>query len=220
MAKKTMVLAASVAALIVFAAMPALASAAPTIDPSTGKFPFAFTGTSKTTVLRAKNLPNVTCKKDANTGSFTNGSTGTVEITFSECTESIFGSSCTTAGQPTGTITTASSEFHLVYLNKAHTTVGILITGPAGGFATFDCATFFHINVAGSVLGHVSSPGCGGTSANFTVGFTAVGTSQTFKQVEEGGTVFNLNANGNEASIEGSEAGTFSGGATGTLTCI
>lgn len=107
------------------------------------------------------------------TGSFQNTTTGTVKLTFHGSTNSLLGS-CTTSGQPSGTIATTTLPFHLVMLGSQP---GILITPAAGSnhFASFNCG-FVGINVRGDgILGTITSPGCGQASNKATINFSSNG---------------------------------------------
>jgi hypothetical protein len=225
MSKKVMLLAIAAVAALAFAAMPALASAnTPEVDPSSGTFPLAFTGTSGVGTLNSS-VATVTCKKDKNTGTFTNRTSGTLEVTCEECTGPL-GVACTTSGQASGVITTNTSVFDLVYLKAGGTTPGVVDTPPTGGtFAEFSCSALAKLKVTGNgLLGHVDSPACGATSSAFAVDFEATGTAQKYTQVEEAGTVFSLLTSllpgtpvtSSEVSV-GNE--TYSGGRTAQLTC-
>lgn len=104
------------------------------------------------------------------TGKFENTTTGKVTLTLHHVTAA-GAFNCTTAGQPTGTLTTTTLPFHLVMLetNKP----GILITpgGPSFHFFTSNCGIFVgNIVVRGNgLLGTITSPECqkAGTNAVF-----------------------------------------------------
>jgi hypothetical protein len=216
-----MLLAISAMAALAFAALPALASATPTVDPTVA-FPAAFTGTSGVSTLSSGGT-SVTCQKSKSAGSFTSGTTGKIELTFEECTS--FGLGCTNVAGKSNVITTTEFVFHLVYLDEAHKTVGIQVTPAANEhFATFTCAGFINIAVTGNgVLGHLSSPACGAKSKTAVIDFTATGGSQTFKKIEETGTEIDLKSSiggGSTATQVTKQTTTLAGGAEATLTCI
>jgi hypothetical protein len=94
------------------------------------------------TVTLTGGFGSVTCTASSGTISFNTTTAGTFEQTFTGCS---IGSVCSTAGQPSGTITTQSLPFDL--LTVQHTPAngtpgpGILVTPNAatGQFATFNC---------------------------------------------------------------------------------
>jgi hypothetical protein len=99
-----------------------------------------FTSASGLTELETVSGTKVICKKDTNKGELTGDQTDTVTITFTECT--FEGKPCTTGKEPAGTIVTNLLASKLVYLNEAHTIVGLALTpqaGPGKLFAEFVC---------------------------------------------------------------------------------
>jgi hypothetical protein len=222
MTKKMMLLAIAAVAAIAFAAVPALASAAtPEMDPSAG-FPQAFTGTSGVSTLSTGGGTSVTCKKDKNIGSQTSATTGTIEITFEEC-ESL-GVKCKSSGQVAGTITTTELVYHLVYLNTATKTPGVLITPKEGHFASFTCSFLVSVVVGGNgILGHLSAPACGASSTGFTTVFSTSAPGIQNPVVEGEGKNFHLEATVNgtlePAGQQGTGTETWTGGKTAKLTC-
>jgi hypothetical protein len=230
--KHKMILLALAAVSAVMFAVPAVAAAGEwEIDPASGKFPQSFTAANigNTTLtqdpLNAEDKPaTVTCTGSSGSGKYTTKTTGEIELTFTGCKESQFGSSCTSAGQATGTITTTNMTFHNIMIDSTAQrpatektkagTAGILITSNAGHFATFNCALFFKIEVTGSgVIGDISAPECGGTSKTSTLKFesTAEGT-QKYMQITTEGTKFDL------TSTQGGTARTASQDGEGTVT--
>jgi hypothetical protein len=184
MKNKMMLLALGLLALV-FAAMPAAASAGtPEVDSkllNEGKA-LSFTSSGGTSELKANSEPTVTCTSNHGTGQYTNKTTGTITLTFTGCT-SLFGLECHTAGQEKGVITTGTSVFHNVYLTDAKTTPGVLVTQPTSGpYTTFACAGFgATVTVRGNVIGDLSAPKCGATSSTGTLSFTATNAVQTYK---------------------------------------
>ncbi|MFL5898697.1 MAG: hypothetical protein ACJ76D_09595 [Solirubrobacterales bacterium] len=213
MKNKMMLLALGLLALV-FAAMPAVASAGtPEIDsPSLniGKS-LSFTSAGGHSELRASGEPTITCTSNVGSGKYTSKTTGEVSLTFSGCTGNLgfLHPECHTTGQSNGVIATATSVFHNVYLTDAKTTPGILVTPPTGGvFATIICAGFSNIEVKGNgVIGDLASPGCGKSSATGTLSFTATGSAQTYKQNTATGTIYNLTSTteGGGSPVEAAE---------------
>lgn len=205
---KKLMLAAALSVLA-FAAVPSMASAFTTTPALTlqngATFPQPFTSTSGAGSLLTE-ATEVHCTSDTNSGEFENAHTGTVKISFHGCTEEIFGSSCTTAGSPSGTITTQLLTFHTVYLKPAnagtpHERPGILFTPNANGkFAEFDClGGFITVVVKGNgVLGTVTAPTIGGAASHTaTINVSATSSGQQHTQTQEGETY------GLESSING-----------------
>ncbi|MGN6258085.1 MAG: hypothetical protein ACTHN3_10105 [Solirubrobacterales bacterium] len=227
MTKKMMLLAVTAVAALVFAAMPAVASAAPNIDFSKGT-PIPFTGTSGISVLRNSGFAGeVECTIDTNSGEWTSSVTGILQVKFRNCKNKATGIACTTSGQESGVIATDSGVFHLGYIAGFTKTVGILLTPNAttGIFTEFSCGSLFKVVVAGNgLIAHVTKPTCGETSGKSTISATATGSVQTYQQMEGNSTKFHLTSSLNggtaaEASEETTEETELSGGATGTLTC-
>ena len=105
--KKSMLAAALT--VLAFAALPAIASATPHMDLPANKHFVVSGGTALLTGATASHCESVT-----GTGEFDEtGETGHIELAFHECTEQVFGSSCTTPGEPEGTIKTTELPFHL-----------------------------------------------------------------------------------------------------------
>jgi hypothetical protein len=198
----------------------------PEVDPLSGKFPVAGTGTSGKSVLSTASGTRIECTSGKGSGQATSKTTGEGSYTLSGCTTIILGFpvSCTSAGQPSGTIATGLSVSHLVYLDAAHKKPGVLATPPTGGvFAKFTCA-MVTVEVKGNgVLGETTAPLCGQTSKTGTlVAQTSAAGTQKYRQVEETGTQYDMTVSMNGGAFE--TAGTdwtVNGTAAeeGTLTC-
>lgn len=222
--KHKMMMLALVAVSAAMFALPAVASAgSPKIDAA--KYPLSFTSAGGTSELRSATGDVVHCTSNHGKGSYATSTTGTIELTFTGC--QAFGGECHSAGQPSGTITTGTSEFHNVYLTSGITTPGVLVTPPTGGvFTTFECFFgFAHIVVTGNgIIGHLEAPKCGAKSKTGTLKFGATGSSQTYKQSTATGTIYNLKSSKNGASppAEAAEVaeGTVTFAEEVTLTCI
>jgi hypothetical protein len=198
----------------------------PEVDPLSGKFPVAGTATSGTSVMSTASGMRVECTAGKGSGQATSKTTGEGSYSLSGCTSVILGIpvSCTSAGQPSGTIVTGLSVTHLVYLDEAHKKPGVLATPPTGGvFAKFTCA-MVTVEVKGNgVLGEITAPLCGQTSKTGTlVARTSAPGTQQYRQVEETGTQYDMTVSFNGGAFE--TAGTdwtVNGTAAeeGTLTC-
>jgi hypothetical protein len=230
MSKKLTLLAAAIA-VVAFAAIPAIASAAPTLDfsptvPTEAK-PVKATGTGGKATLNTVGGSTVTCTSSDETVEWTTDTTGHLEVSFTGCSSSGF--SCKSSGSAAGTITTNKSLFHLVYINPPSShTVGILLTPPASGvFAEFECTALVHVKVTGNgIVGHLDSPACGATSASSTISFaqSAAGV-QLYQEVEGGATKYHLNSSFNGGTAEQSSevttgTTTLPTGETAQLTCL
>ena len=79
-----------------------------------------------------------------------------------------------------------------------------MITQPIGGpYTTITCAGVFHIEVFGSIIGDLSSPGCGGSSKELKLGFKATSHGQQeYKQVTATGTTFSTTSKLNGGAAE------------------
>jgi len=240
MSKRMVLVAASVLAALAFAALPAAASAAPSVDFSVENP--TFSGTFGEATLTAVGQEEIVCTSENHVnGSWetTNkvGTTGHISLTFTHChPKETPGIACTTSGQASGVITTGSSLFHLVYITSDINTPstmltkvpGLLVTPPSGGtFAEFNCSFLVHLKIAGTgIIGKVTAPTCGSAaSGSSTVQFTSASTGkQTYQLAEGNATTYHLTSSLNSGSaVEASEdvesTTTLAGGATGQLTC-
>ncbi|MGN6258082.1 MAG: hypothetical protein ACTHN3_10090 [Solirubrobacterales bacterium] len=233
MTKKMMLLAVTAVAALAFAAMPAIASAAPTVDFSKPT-PLPFTGKSTVSFLRSSGFAQtVECTSDHVKGEWTTGTTGHIHLLFTGCKNTSTGIACNTTGLASGEITVRSSLFHLVYIKGFTKTVGALVTPPVEGektlpFAEFSCGSLFKVVVTGNgIIGHVTKPACGETSTGSTIvaQSASLNSVQKYQEIEGSTTKYHLlsSLNGGtagEASEETTEETTLEGEATGTLTCL
>lgn len=228
MRKKMMLLGLGAMVALAFAALPAVASAGEPEISCGGLVCGKFTSHSGKTALSTTNGTTVTCTSSTGSGEYTTKKTGNITLTFHGCTTpTFFGATCTTPGQTAGTIKTGTSVFHNVYLTDAKTTPGVLITQPTSGpYTTFNCAGFLHVEVFGSIIGDLESPGCGAlASKELKLGFksTAHG-QQQYKQNTATGTIFDLTSklNGGAAQTAAmdSEKAVVTLGTAGTVNCV
>lgn len=238
MTKRMMMVAASALAAVAFAALPAVASAAPEVDFAKAGA-HTFKGTFGEASLTAVGQEQIICTGENHVhGEWTSGTTGNISLTFTNChPKETPGIACTTSGQAAGTIVVAQSVFHLKYITSDVATPGtmlvkkpgVLITPPTGGtFATFSCSFLINIKVTGNgIIGAVTAPTCGSTSASSTLSFTSNSTGvQTYQLVEGDATTYTLKSSLNGgAAVQASEDVPSSttefteAGETGTLTC-
>lgn len=175
-----------------FGALPSIASAfetVPAISPVEGEFPVEFEGSGEAVTLYTATGAKISCEASANSGSFTDAHTGSIQVTLTGCRESFFASSCTTSGQATGTIVTKTLSTHTVYLKPTgenpHETPGLLFTpNEEGKVAEFSCVGgFVKIVVKGNgMLGTVTGPELEGEASEtfeVSIGATAEGQEHT-----------------------------------------
>ena len=221
MSKKIMLLALAVVSAALFA-LPAMASAAENhIEGATGK---AFTGTGEGGNLSAEGEPVITCTKTTASGSFTSETTGNVNLVFEGCDTNFIGAilSCRSSTEAAGIIK-VSQQFHLITIGTSGKP-GILLTPP---FPTLICGSGFSerkLQITGNgVIGTVTSPACGGSSASMSVSFKATNGNQEHKLFT--GVNYDLtvdtepNASGPTAGITGDAKMTFTDGTSRKLVC-
>jgi hypothetical protein len=222
MSKKLMLLALAAVSAVMFV-LPAVASAGVwELKPASGKFPQTFTNASigNTILTTDESSLKVTCTKATGTGEYENATTGkNLTLTFSGCTENLFGSSCT---NEVGGILTTDLTFHNIMLEKTgavgfpNGTPGILITANAGHFATFSCGGgLVKVAVNGNgIVGDIVNE-CGSTTKSTTLKFESVATgTQKWTKITTEGTVFDLTSSQNggaakTASQDGEGTSTF-----------
>src|SRR5215211_2208043 len=119
----------------------------------------------------------IECGKFSGSTTFTTGTTGTMQLTFSEhCHVNGFGGeTCNSGTNTNGTITTTVLPFDLATLpnNKP----GVLVTPASGNhFATFVCKVFgisaTTVVSGNGVIGTITTPACGASSANPVIKFS------------------------------------------------
>jgi hypothetical protein len=165
---------------------------------------------------------SVECKANSGKAEFTSTTKGTFEQTFTGC--NLGPQPCTTAGSPSGTITTQSLPFELLTVEHTPTNgtrgAGILVTPNAatGQFATFTCG-FLGFTVKGNgLVGTITAPACGGSSTSVTVSFSSSATGvQTHKTVVNTETEYSLENLGSKASEDAH--GTITLGTAATTNC-
>jgi hypothetical protein len=160
--------------------------------------PGTATFTSGESKLSLADGTTISCASGTGNGEATSKTTGIAAYKLHGCKERMtgFNFACTSAGQPSGTIQLPTVVTHAVYLDEAHTKPGVLAT-MTGVIIKFTCAGgFASVEVKGNgILGEVTSPKCGEAS---TIGTGKTETKshgvQAIQQVEETGTVYNLEA--------------------------
>jgi hypothetical protein len=190
---------------LVFAALPAVASAGEPEISCGGLVCGKFTSHSGPIQFSTVGGTTFKCTSSTGSGEYTTKKTGNITLTFHGCvTPTFFNVACTTPGQTAGTIKTGSSVFHNVYLTDAKTTPGILITQPTiGVYTTFTCGGFTHVEIFGNFIGDLESPGCGASSKELKLGFKATSHGQQqYKLVTNTGSPFDLTTHLNSPGVE------------------
>lgn len=225
--KKSMLAAALV--VLALAALPAVAAASPALDYEYGEFTVAG---GEVQLTGAE--PGIRCEGIVGGGEFETSQTGSVQFFFHECEEEAFGSACSSAGQPEGTIVTTTLPFHLKTTTEDHTPA-MLVTPNSNieeeHFATFEClGGFIEIVVEGNgVIGEIVEPGYGEASNTFTAEFKSTqpgSVIQTPRKVDETPSItygLSESVNGGKpetAALDSEFTGTFAGGEKPTLTTL
>ena len=163
------------------------------IDSSEG-FPASFT-VSGGSVSLAGSGTATNCESITGSGQINTTKAGAVELAFHNCTESVFGSPCTSAGQPGGTLLTPTLPFHLATVNSDGTPA-MLLTPNKGEFLSYEClGGFISIEVSGNgVLGDITSPAYSESSSTIGLHFGAEGSEQEFTKTSEGQTEYLLHS--------------------------
>jgi hypothetical protein len=223
MNKKMMVLAAALTALA-FAALPAVASAG---EPQThcinGAASCSFTVHGGPAGWNTASAGSTNCSSV--TGSGTMGTTtGSMALVFHGCTESVFGSACTTSGQPSGTIATTALIYHNIYASAGKSSPAILITPNAtsGIFSHYTCAGgLVTKTISGNgLIGTLTKPKCGETTNVFEFALEqSVAGTQKHMQITGAGTKYDLKDGENTTSLVASMKFTVTS-TTASLTCV
>lgn len=212
MKKIKMLLASAALSTLAFAALPTMASAfetTPSISPAgEAEFPLQYSGSGLGGTFYTASGRWVYCETSSAEATMTASMTGSTKLAFSGCRESTLNSTCTTPGQPSGTIITETLATHTVYLQwtyPPHETPGVLFTPneETEKVAAFSCVSgFVKIDVKGNgVLGTVTSPGIGESSSALTFNIRAVESSQWHSETIEGET-YGLESSQNGGALE------------------
>lgn len=145
----------------------------------------------------------VSCSSVTGSGSYVTNTWGSMILTMHGCSSGLF--SCTSKGEPTGTISTASLPFDNILLEANPQTPGLMFTPTSvdntpgageGFFVEFTCGLGTTTTVRGNgVLGDITGPKCGESGKTLTVEFTsAMPGTQRWLQVTTTGTKYDLTA--------------------------
>lgn len=195
MSKKLMLVALAAFSALMFA-LPAVASAEVWhIDTAEE---FTAEGGQATLTVRpnsaGESVTEVTCSTNSASGVYENTTTGKeLTITFHGCHIVGSAATCTTSGQPSGTIKTTDLTFHNIMIDPE--VPGILITSNAGHFASFVCGGFIPVAVNGNgIIGEVER-NCGESANGGGLLFESSSTGvQKYMQVTTAGTKFDLSS--------------------------
>jgi hypothetical protein len=146
---------------------------------------------------------DIACTSTSGTGVYKNGGVASkttgeqLTLTFKGCTETVFGTPCTTTGQVSGTIKTTDLTWHNIMLESTPTGVaGILITPNGTHFASYSC-DFGAIQIewrGNGLIGEVEQP-CSTSGKTFTVNYESPTTgTQKWMQITTEGTKYDLDA--------------------------
>jgi hypothetical protein len=191
---------------LAFAGLAAGSASALSLETKANKFPIPFSASGGATSLSWSNGSAFTCggNTSSSSGEWTSGTSGQTKIKLQEC-KGAFNVSCTTPGQPAGTIQTNMLAMKPVYLDAAHTQYGILFTvSPAtftGRLAEYECAGIPHV-WTGGVIGRISSPALNTYSTKHTLNFETIANGvQRYQQVEGAGTLYRLEEGGSTVGL-------------------
>jgi hypothetical protein len=138
----------------------ASASAAqPEVEVEAGqKFPIEFTYSGGTTEITNTAGNAIKCSSGFGEGAFTGAHAGIMTLTLSSCATVPFGTSCTTSGQTTGKIKTASMPIVPVYIKKSTHEVGLDINYAEPGHEPAHMAQFVCGSSEGWIGGSALAP--------------------------------------------------------------
>jgi hypothetical protein len=181
----------------------------------------SFSGTFSALILTAKEESGITCGTAAQQNHITGtvsagGTTGNYTLDFTECHIVMLGFTlpCHSTGAAVENTIASSGVFHLITINEKP---GILMTPVA---TKVECKNTSVINLAGNVIGTITSPACGVASNNMTIKFSATGPTQEHKTYT--GVNYNLTSQTGTGTIkEASQTSetTISSATQGTLDC-
>jgi hypothetical protein len=201
MSKKLILLALAAISAAMFA-LPAVASAG-VWETTTAGETVSLSSSTTTTLTQDGVNTKVQCTSTSGSGVYKNGGVASkttgeqLTLTFKGCTESVFGTACTTSGQTSGTIKTTDLTWHNIMLEATPTGVaGLLITPNGTHFASFSCDFgAIQVEVTGNgIIGEIEQA-CGTSGKVFTVNYESPTTgTQKWMQITTAGTKYDLDA--------------------------
>lgn len=176
--------------------------------------PGPFTTSSEATTFSMSTGEQWSCSgKGSGSGSFTTGTSGSATFTFTKCEYQSggFPVTCTTAGQPAGTIKTSTLGVSPVYLDAAKTKFGLLLSPPESGvFAEFKCAGFINKVWKGSLIGEITKPALNVSAYVHVLTFNQFGSGvQQYTQIEGSGPKYQLTQGGVNVALGATQNMTF-----------
>ncbi|HYQ79800.1 MAG TPA: hypothetical protein VEP91_11895 [Solirubrobacterales bacterium] len=174
-------------------ALPATASAGGwDIDPQSGKFPLQFTVAAGVTSWTTESTL-FECTSLTGSGRYETATTGSIELTLHGCASISPSLTCTSSGQPKGTITTNEMQFHNIFLEPEKGKPGFLITAKEGRFASFACNGIAMELSGNGLIAEMTAPKCGEAGKTLTQLYEASSLGhQKWMQAETAGTKYDL----------------------------
>lgn len=230
--KKTMMFLTFAGISSVMVILPAVASAGtPVVDRQNVNAAVTFTGTFGLATLGGENEPTFTCEGENHVeGSLTyaagaiSSSKGTITLDYTNCHINVVGftKKCKTSAAPlNNTIAVSNIPLELTYATDNKTKPAVKL-GPLN--VTLECeGAAAPVTVTGSMIGTVTSPGCGGTSNKATITIESEGGHQRFRQITGTGETFETRFStgmGGEMSGAASTLITVAFSQNITLTCV
>jgi hypothetical protein len=151
-------------------ALPASASAGEwKAVPASGKYPLGITAKAGVTKLTGLGSVVIECSSLTGSGQYSTATTGVLTFTLHGCVDLPSKTSCSSTGQPAGTVAMKTMSFHNPYLEPSKTTPGMLLIPNIGGFAVFQCGSVTFEVEGNGLIGDLTSPKCGETKTSATV---------------------------------------------------
>jgi len=188
-------------------ALPSSALATPT--PEIISAPASYTVSGGSLTLSSPQLGTGTCESTSGSGEWSAAQSGRMNLTLKGCHYGA-GIYCTTAGQAKGTILANSLKTNLVWIDKAHTKAGVLLSAPTTvgpppfyleeslPFAEMSCDVVGTVKWTGSIIAQISSPKVGQEAKEWKLQFAPL-----YTQVEEAGPEHRLYQNGSALGWSG-----------------
>ena len=195
-------------------ALPAAATAGSVdIEPVSGSFPMTFTASGGAASLTTASS-TVGCASSKASGEYENNSTGWIIFTLHSC-KGPLGVSCTTSGQPSGTIVTTVLPLHLRWGSLPRRLLNLFTMPASLHLMTFSCFGITTVVSGNGVIGETTAPGCGATTKTATLSLESSSAGvQKWMQITETGTSYELTA---KIGGGGAETASLDAGLTVTL---
>jgi hypothetical protein len=116
-------------------------------------------------------------------GEFDDLNSGQLMLTLHNCRENTFNATCTSSGQPAGTVVTESLPVHLAYLSDGKPGIVVEANQGSGKVAKMSCISgIVNIEVTGGVLGRVGNPALGEASFGLLLDMAAAKQGEEYVQ--------------------------------------